>query len=720
MQPKNRSGRVMHKTNNSIEKRKYTLLISHLLTIVSTKPKIYYIMNRILPLMGGLLLCATLGLSQTFSDDFEGYNAGDYLGVESAEWTTWSGVTGGAIDIQIDTMNAHSGTNSTYYSSVSATGGPIDMVLDFNGEHNTGGFNYKNWFYVEAGKGAYFNFQGESTIGEVWTMNCQMDENGVLVLSGPSNNPKLETTFTHDTWFELEIDVNLNTNDWELLLDGVSQGFMQNDNFTVASLNMYPVNASNNQAGYWVDDVEYTLTPYTLPALNAGISYLDPNAPLVGMNAKPRVQVRNLGTDVLTSFDVEVQYNGTTITETVTGVTIPSLETYDVSFSESFSVVAGELPVTATVMNPNGGTDGDAADDSKTININPVTPADGRMVFVEEGTGTWCQWCPRGAVVMDDMAEKFHGFFAGAAVHNGASDPMVDEYYDDNLAVGGYPGGFVDRGADIDPLAFEAEFIQRIQIPPTVSLVNGAEYNSSTGELKVSATATFLQDVSAGNYRLGIVMAEDSVTGTTSGYNQVNVYSGGGNGPMGGYENLPNPVPASMMVYNHVARGIAPSYAGTSDGYQMPVTSGHSYTVSVTFQTDPTWDSDQFHIISFIRGEANRVDNAMSVSLDEAIANGFQVGIEEDAAYLNGPDAQFQLYPNPATDMAEVVVQLDGSSKVSMQIFNSVGQQIAGKDYGFLNGANRIPVQTSGMAAGIYTVSLTIDGMVSTRRLVVN
>jgi hypothetical protein len=297
---------------------------------------------------------------------------------------------------------------------------------------------------------------------------------------------------------------------------------------------------------------------------------------------------------------------------------------------------------------------------------------------------------------------------------------MTDSLYDANLAVGGYPGGFVDRGADIDPLAFEAEFIDRIQIPPTVSLVNGAEYNATTGELKVSVTATFLADVATGNFRVGMVLAEDAVTGTTSAYNQVNVYSGGGNGPMGGYESLPNPVPASQMVYNHVARGIAPSYAGTSDGYQMPVTMGHSYTVSTTFQTEPTWDDTEFHILSFVRGLGGRVDNAMSVSLADAIANGYQVGIEESAAYLNGPDAQFQIYPNPTSDFAEVVVQLDGSSKVSMQIINSVGQIVAGKDYGSLNGANKIPVQTSGMAAGIYTVSLSIDGVVSTRRLMVN
>ena len=58
-------------------------------------------------------------------------------------------------------------------------------------------------------------------------------------------------------------------------------------------------------------------------------------------------------------------------------------------------------------------------------------------------------------------------------------------------------------------------------------------------------------------------------------------------------------------------------------------------------------------------------------------------------------DAQFQLYPNPATDMAEVVVQLDGAQEVSMQVFNSVGQRIAERTTS-LNGPNRIPIQTSG------------------------
>ena len=675
--------------------------------------------------MKKLLLAAMVGLfsqwtiAQTFSDDFESYNAGDYIGVESTEWTTWSGTTGGNEDAQVVTDNAHSGTNSTYYSSTAATGGPQDVVLYFNGEHSTGGFNYKTWFYVESGKGAYFNFQAETLIGETWAMNCQMDENGVLALTGPSNNPKMETTFTHDTWFELEIDVNLNTNDWELLLDGVSQGVMQNDLFVVASLDIFPVNASNNQSGFWVDDVEYTLTPYTLPTLNAGLTLLEPNAELAGMNAKPRVQVRNLGTDPLTSFDVEVEYNGTTINETITGVNIPSLETYDVEFTSTLPIVAGQMNVTATVSNPNGGTDMDAADDVKVIGIDPIIPAPGKIVFVEEGTGTWCQWCPRGAVMMDGMQEKYAQFFAGVAVHN--ADVMADSLYDasNSAAIGNsYPGGKVDRGATVDPLDFEVEFLDRIAVAPETSMEIGAEYDSISGELKVSVTTTFLEAVT-GNYRVGAVIVEDHVTGSGSAYNQSNAYAGGANGPMGGFEDLPSSVPASLMEYNHVARGIAPSYIGMDGGYPTPVQANDSYTMNVSFQIDPDWDMSEMHIVSFTKATGQNVDNAGLATIEEAIANGYVVGIEEEAAYLDGPDAKFQLFPNPATDLATATVLLNERTDVILEIYSSVGQLVSSTQYGNLNGPNNLFINTSDLSSGMYTVSLIAGGERTSKRLMV-
>src|SRR6185312_10457221 len=48
-----------------------------------------------------------------------------------------------------------------------------------------------------------------------------------------------------------------------------------------------------------------------------------------------------------------------------------------------------------------------------------------------------------------------------------------------------------------------------------------------------------------GDYRLALVLTEDSVHNTDPSYDQGNAYSGGSYGPMGGYELLANPVPAS-------------------------------------------------------------------------------------------------------------------------------------------------------------------------------
>ena len=70
--------------------------------------------------------------AQSFTDDFESYAVGSYLGSSSADWTTWSGTEGGAEDVTINADNASSGSQSIYFSSTSANGGPQDVVLPFD------------------------------------------------------------------------------------------------------------------------------------------------------------------------------------------------------------------------------------------------------------------------------------------------------------------------------------------------------------------------------------------------------------------------------------------------------------------------------------------------------------------------------------------------------------------------------------------------------------
>lgn len=668
----------------------------------------------------------TATFAQSFSDDFEGYNLGDYIGANSADWTTWSGTTGGAEDAQTVNNQALSGTQSIYFSTTNDGGGPQDVVLPFGGAHNLGQFTLTQNFRVESGQGAYFNIQGDVAIGVTWALSCQIQQTGDIFFYN-GNGTVASGTIAFDTWFEIRVECDLNTNEWEAFVDGNSLGTWANDYNQVASLDLFPVNGSNqggnSLSSYWVDDVSYNLVPYTLPNENGGITAVNANNGLVSQDRTVSVDVRNLGVSNITSFDLTIDYNGNQVVENVTGVNINSLDWYTVTVATPITLVAGNNPVTATISNVNGnGPDGDPNDDTKVTNLDPIQPANDKVVVGEEATGTWCGWCPRGDVSMNAMAADYDGFWAGIAVHN--NDPMADATYDAGMGglIGGYPSGLVDRGSDIDPTQMEAEFLQRIQVAPAATITPGAMYNSNTNVLYVSLSVDWLTAAS-GDWRIACVLTEDDVTGTSSGYAQVNYYAGGGNGPMGGYESLPDPVPASQMVYNHVGRLISPSFNGFANSFPASVNMGETYDFNFAFQLDPSWDTNNMHIIGMLIDPTGTIDNAGTDDIAGAETNGFVDGVDVtpmiSVTEFDAPDATFTLAPNPASDVAFVNLQLEENQKVSMRVMNITGQVVAQKEYGNLEGAYRLPIPVSEYAAGIYMIELTAGNSVYSEKLIV-
>ncbi|MFZ5551714.1 MAG: Omp28-related outer membrane protein [Bacteroidota bacterium] len=665
----------------------------------------------------GVLSAALAVNAQTFTDNFESYTVGQYIGAVSPDWTTWSGATGGAEDTQVTSANANSGSNSVYFSSTATGGGPQDCVLPFGGVYNTGNFSWGASFFVNSTKNAYFNFQAVNPVGTTWSLNVNMNSDGTLVIDD-GIAVMLNSVYTQNTWFDLRIDINLNSNVWELFINNVSQGTWSNGVNSVASVDLFPINGSQ----FYVDDVMYNYTPYTLPSLNGAVTQLNNmTSALAGQTVNPSVVVRNLGTTTITSFDLDVTYNGNTLTENITGVNIASLATYTVNFTGTHLLVGGSNNAVATIYNVNGTTpDGDPADDVKTVTINPVVPATGKMVVGEEGTGTWCGWCPRGAVFMEMLETKYGDFWAGIAVHNGTNDPMVVTDYDAavSAAISGYPSGFVDRLPEADPSAFEIDFLQRITVAPKAFLINGANWNATTRVLNVSVSSDWQQTVT-GDYRIVCVLTEDNVTGTTSGYAQTNYYAGGGNGVMGGYEALANPVPASQMVYDHVARDISPDFDGVAGNFPGTITSGSTYDHNFTFTLPAAWDENEIHIVGLLIDPTGKIDNAASATITEAVANGFQNGTQlGTSVLLPAPDAMVTIYPNPSAEQASVLLNLTDETEVTMEIFSVDGKLVASKNYGKLNGAYTLPVIMNDWAAGVYTVKVTTSSGVVTQKLV--
>lgn len=676
-------------------------------------------MKKIATLTLGCLLSLTAVQAQTFSDDFESYTAGIALGPQSPDWRTWGGAGGGADDANVVTTDNHTtaGAKSIYFSSTSSTGGPQDVVLPFTAGAplNTGQFSFKTWFKVPTSKTAYFNFQGTSTMGGMYVLDCWMTATGTIQIQN-TGTVVASGTFPAGAWFELEIKANFNSNAWELIIDGVSQGTWSNASNQVWGIDYYPADA---QASFWIDDVSYNVIPYTLPALNAAGNLLDISNGLVGSTRFPAVKVRNLGTGVINSFDISISQNGgAPVVMNVTGLTLASLANTIQTYTTPFTLVSGTNTFVCILSNVNGaGADGDSTDDTLTVVLNPVTPAAGKMVVAEEATGTWCQWCPRGAVYMDLMNSKYSGFIAPIAVHNG--DPMVVTAYDTGIGalIGGYPSALVDRLPEIDPSAIEGDFLTRIVIAPKAFVVNGANYNTTTRVLNVSVTYTN-QAILTGNYKAICVITEDDVTGTT-GYAQSNAYAGGGAGPMGGYELLPNPVPASQMVYDFVARFISPDFTGIPNAQGTTTGVGGVFTWNYTFTLPASYDDSQIHIVGMLVDPTGKIENADYTTIAEAVTNGFVagsgVGINDIAS---APDAQVSIYPNPSSSTASISLNLAKASDVQVAIYAVDGSLIGIKAYGELNGNLNLPVDMTPYTAGIYFVNVTINGNTSVLKFV--
>ncbi len=686
-------------------------------------------MKKIYFLISTALFSSALFAQSSFSDNFESYNVGAYLGPQP-QWTTWSGASSTTEDTQVNnTMNnTPAGAKSVHYVSTLANGGPQDCVLPFGGAYNTGNFAYQMDIFIEPGKGAYFNFQANVVIGQLWAMECYMNQVGDMYMSN-TNGILAQTTCPLNQWFTLKFDINLNTNTWNVYVNNILVSTFSNTVNQIASIDIFPCNMAayngNGQAGYYVDNVSYVHTPYVLPAINAAIvaiGALNPatQAPatftgIVGQTKAFAATVRNLGINAITSFDISYNYNSGTINQSVSAVNIASLGSYQVNFTTPATLAVGSHLLSVTVSNVNGnGADGDLSDNTLTQNVTiTVVPAAGKVVVGEEATGTWCQWCPRGAVFMDYMETAYTGFWAGIAVHNG--DPMTDATYDAGIAplITGYPNAIVDRLPSLDPSQVETDFMTQVVIPPVATLVNGAQYNSATGQLDVSITYTFSGSASSA-YRVACVLTEDDVTGTTSQYSQANAYGNNAAGPMGGFELFGSTVSYTLMSYDHVARAISPSFLGGS-GFPASVSPGYVQTFTYSFIVPATWDINSMHIIGMLIKQTGIIDNGSTTTIAQAITNGYIAGIS--TANL-GYDVH--LFPNP-TSAGETQLKLDLNTPqdVVVKIIDITGKVVATHNYGKLTGQLILPINTAELASGIYMVEVRTGETANTTKLIV-
>jgi hypothetical protein len=471
-----------------------------------------------------------------------------------------------------------------------------------------------------------------------------------------------------------------------------------------------------NDGGEWlyglcIDDVML----YTPAANDANLLVITPAAGspasygTVSSNINIGGTIENAGLNTITSIAVKYNDGTNTYTHNLTSLNIASFATYNFTHNVPFTIpAAGPHPITVWLELAG---DADNSNDTDNTVINGALFIPNHHVTVEEGTGTWCGWCPRGMVYMDEAFVNHPNDIELIAVHNG--DPMVHTAYDAGLGglIAGYPSCMFNRNIEDDPSNIETQYLNTIGDFGYANLTPTVTFNATTRVATVVASANFAVGLS-GDYRLACVFTENDVTGTTSAYNQTNYYSGGGNGPMNmpgfDFAALPNPVPAATMVYDFVARTIVGGFNGQASSLPATIPAGSTQTYTFTYTVPAAYDVTEMKAIILL------IDNTQTEKhIMNAAGAAIPVGINDQTA-LNG----VSVYPNPFSETTTVEVNLLSNDEVVVEMFDMTGKLVSSQNHGTLAaGKHLLNVNGANLADGMYFVKITAGTSVATQKV---
>lgn len=203
---------------------------------------------------------------------------------------------------------------------------------------------------------------------------------------------------------------------------------------------------------------------------------------------------------------------------------------------------------------------------SATYSVIALEKSADRVSVVEEQTGTWCGWCPRGHVALDLLNKQLGDKVVTLAGHYTNSESQVDpmNILGDNitsqaeafadygwvamnlssmLGGGGFPGAMFDRLIAADPYVgintkkgkngtyeFGATSLVKAiqeQIPSEADFSMTASWaDDKNTDIKVDLTTTFNYDrFGSFPYGVAFVLSENGMTGKGATWKQLNYYS---------------------------------------------------------------------------------------------------------------------------------------------------------------------------------------------------
>jgi len=306
------------------------------------------------------------------------------------------------------------------------------------------------------------------------------------------------------------------------------------------------------------------------------------------------------------------------------------------------SSTLSELTMALQVQDINGNTNSIDNEAVEASYLNLLRQAHHNTVM-EEYTGTWCSFCPRGMVGIRNLKALYPDNFIALCVHYYNNDPMQIEGYESQLPVEGFPICNIDRTYLTDPYlgynvvdaSFQVdtvfELANRILSVADINLTAHWNTEATTPTVDINSQVEFLLHSDDCPYRLCYVMTEDSLTGTTSAWAQKNSFPALADqytsDDMWEFTHGSNPV--TGLYYDDVVIAVsevngiegsinAPLMAGDTQTHKWQMTvPALSQNINRIHITALLIDTNTGHIVNAARVPVTKADGIIAVQADD-------------------------------------------------------------------------------------------------------
>lgn len=363
-----------------------------------------------------------------------------------------------------------------------------------------------------------------------------------------------------------------------------------------------------------------------------------------------------------------------------------------------------------------------------------------KNVFLEEGTGTWCGYCPDGATNCEKIeANNPHAVVVSLHYGDGMEIPAIQTFVrsypfvfkdppytksdSTGYYIGGFPNGTVDRAINrADRGAWESQVNSRMSITPKVDVALSHKYDKATRKLEITIFATTLEALT-GEHRVNVYLKEDKLTSEASKnpYYQHSYYYNDAGSPW-----YHKGVQLSSTTWglstskdgywhDNVVRAMLGGPWGTTGVIPNDAPAETTYSKTYTYTIPSTQNPDNMAIVGIVQAyndtgwSGREVLNAVEAKFLEA------TGISS----INS-GAKFYIAPNPAVNTVDIKSTIYNSKTATVTLTNIAGQVVLQKSYDISNNQLNATIPVGNLPNGMYMVNLKSETLNNTQRLVVN